>query len=78
MAGNRILTRGFYIAQVVGFDENPSNASLCRNCGRYAGVCPQRIAIPEEQKKVAQDLDGLSTKLMTPLVKMMFSRRQKE
>ncbi|RXE55558.1 aldo/keto reductase [Methanoculleus taiwanensis] len=78
MAGNRMLTRGFYIAQVIGFDDHPANAAFCRNCGRCVAACPQGIAIPEELQKVSRDLDGWQTKLMKPLVKMMMTRQQKE
>lgn len=77
MAGNRMLTRGFYIAQVIGFDDHPANAAFCRNCGRCVAACPQGIAIPEELQKVSRDLDGWQTKLMKPLVKMMMTRQQK-
>ncbi|QSZ66957.1 aldo/keto reductase [Methanofollis aquaemaris] len=76
MTGNRIMTRGFYIGQVIGFDGDPSNASRCRSCGKCVGTCPQGIAIPDELKKVRRDLDGLATKLMTPLVKMVMKRRK--
>ncbi|QYZ78925.1 aldo/keto reductase [Methanofollis formosanus] len=78
MTGNRLMTRGFYIGQVIGFDDNPANASRCRSCGKCLGACPQGIDIPRELKKVGRDLDGLATKLMTPLVKMVMTKRQRE
>ncbi|MBP2146202.1 putative aldo/keto reductase-like oxidoreductase [Methanofollis sp. W23] len=78
MGGTRLLTRGFYIGQVIGFEGDPANASRCRHCGKCLEACPQGIAIPDELEKVAHDLDGLSTKLMIPLVKMVMTKRQKE
>ncbi|TAJ45060.1 aldo/keto reductase [Methanofollis fontis] len=78
MGGNRMMIRAFYIMQVIGFDDNPSNASLCRKCGKCMKACPQGIAIPDELEKVSRDLDGLQTRLMKPLVKMMVTRQQTE
>lgn len=78
MGGNRMMTRAFYILQLIGFDDHTSNATQCKNCGKCVKACPQGIAIPDEMKKVASDLDGLQTKIMTPLVKMIMTRQQKE
>jgi hypothetical protein len=78
MGGSRLVTRGFYILQVVGFEEKPGNASLCRNCGRCLEACPQGIVIPDELKKVSKDLDGLSTRLMYPIVKAVLRKEQKK
>jgi len=55
-----------------------ADASLCRNCGKCVRACPQNIEIPEELKKVKSTLGGLSTKLMIPLVRLMFSPKVKE
>jgi hypothetical protein len=78
MGGSRLVTRGFYIMQVVGFEGKPANASLCRNCGKCMELCPQGIAIPDELRKVSRDLDGLSTRLMFPIVKAVFRKEQKK
>ena len=75
---NRMMTRGFYGLQLMGGMGTPADASLCRNCGKCVKACPQDIAIPEELKKVRRTLGGVSTKLMLPLVRLMFSRKVKE
>jgi predicted aldo/keto reductase-like oxidoreductase len=75
---NRMMTRGFYGMQLMGGMAAPADASLCRNCGKCVKACPQKIAIPEELKKVRSTLGGIRTKLMLPLVKLMFSPAVKE
>ncbi|MBP2134274.1 putative aldo/keto reductase-like oxidoreductase [Methanomicrobium sp. W14] len=69
MSGKKLITRGTYIGQMMGIMGEPSNASLCRNCGKCLKSCPQHIKIPEELKKTSKTLEGLRTKLMKPLVK---------
>jgi predicted aldo/keto reductase-like oxidoreductase len=77
MAGNRLLTRGIYSMQLMGaMGGIPAHASLCKNCGTCASVCPQQIAIPDELKKVAKTLDGLQTKALFPIIRVMFSRKK--
>ena len=78
MGSNRMMCRGFYGMQLMGGMGNAADASLCRNCGKCVQACPQKIAIPEELKKVKSTLGGLTTKLMIPFVKLMFSPKVKE
>jgi len=78
MGSNRMMVRGFYGMQLMGGMGTPADASLCRNCGKCVKACPQKIAIPDELKKVRRTLGGLSTKLMIPLVRLMFSPKVKE
>ncbi|MBP1927800.1 putative aldo/keto reductase-like oxidoreductase [Methanolinea mesophila] len=78
MGGSRIMTRGMYGATLMGGMGAPADASLCRNCGKCVKACPQKIAIPDELKKVKGTLGGLRTKAILPLVKMMFSTEVKE
>jgi predicted aldo/keto reductase-like oxidoreductase len=78
MGGSRIMTRGMYGASLMGGMGAPADASLCRNCGRCVKACPQKIAIPDELKKVKATLGGLRTKAIMPLVKMMFSTEVRE
>jgi predicted aldo/keto reductase-like oxidoreductase len=78
MGLNRMMTRGFYGMQLMGGMAVPADASLCRDCGKCVKACPQKIAIPEELKKVRSTLGGLRTKLMLPLVRLMFSPKVKE
>ena len=49
-----------------------------QECGKCANACPQHIAIPQELKKVNSTLGGLRTKILMPIVRMMFSAEVKE
>ena len=73
MMGNHLITRGFYGMQMMGGMGNYSHASLCKNCKKCEQACPQKIAIPNELKKVSKTFDGLSTKLVLVIAKRMFS-----
>ena len=76
--GNKLMSRGFYGLTLMGGMGERADAALCKNCGTCAKACPQKIAIPEELKKVRGTLGGLRTKIMIPLVRMMFSAEVKE
>ncbi len=78
MGLNRMMSRGFYGLQLMGGMGTAADASLCRNCGKCVKACPQKIAIPEELKKVRSTLGGLGTKLMIPFIRLMFSPTVKE
>lgn len=78
MGLNRMMSRGFYGMQLMGGMGTAADASLCRNCGKCVKACSQKIAIPEEFKKVRSTLGGLSTKLMIPFIRLMFSPKVKE
>jgi predicted aldo/keto reductase-like oxidoreductase len=75
-----MITRGMYGGMLMGgIGGAPrADASLCHNCGKCALACPQKIAIPSELKKVNSTLGGLRTKLLMPIVRMMFSSEIKE
>ena len=60
MGSSRIMTRGLYGLRMMGGMGTPVDASLCRNCGKCMKACPQKIAIPDELKKVRGTLGGLS------------------
>jgi hypothetical protein len=72
------MSRGFYGLTLMGGMGERADAALCKNCGKCAKACPQKIAIPDELGKVRKILGGLPTKIMIPLAKMMFSAEVKE
>jgi len=77
--GSRIMTRGTYGGMLMGgIMGTRSDAALCRDCGKCEKTCPQHIAIPDELKKVNRTLGGLRTKLLLPVVRMMFRSEVKE
>lgn len=79
MGGSRIMTRGMYGGTLMGgVMGTKADASLCRECGKCAKACPQHIAIPSELKNVNRTLGGLRTKLLMPIVRMMFKSEVKE
>ena len=79
IGANRFFTRGMYGAMLMGgLMPQKADASLCRQCGKCAKACPQHIAIPDELTKVNRTLGGLRTKLMMPIVRMMFPNEVKE
>ena len=73
-----LMARGFYGMMLMGGMGTKADASLCIACGKCAKACPQHIAIPAELKNVNRTLGGLRTKLLMPLVRMMFSSEVKE
>ncbi len=79
IGASRIFTRGMYGAMLMGgLMTERADASLCRDCGRCTEACPQKIAIPSELKSVNRTLGGLRTKLLMPVVRMMFTSEVKE
>jgi hypothetical protein len=78
MGQNRLFARGMYGLSLMGGMGTRADAALCRNCGKCAKACPQKIAIPAELVKVRSTLGGLSTKILLPLAKLMFSTEVKE
>jgi predicted aldo/keto reductase-like oxidoreductase len=76
MFSNKLTTRGLYAVTLMGImDGEPSDASLCKNCGLCAKKCPQKIAIPNELKKVKGSLGGTQTKLMLPIIKRIAKKQ---
>ena len=73
-----LMARGFYGMMLMGGMGTKADASLCIACGKCAKACPQHIAIPAELKNVNRTLGGIRTKLLLPLVRMMFSPEVKE
>ena len=79
IGANTLLTRGMYGGMLMGgIMPSRADASLCRQCGKCAKACPQHIAIPDELKNVNRTLGGLRTKIMMPIVRMMFSKEVTE
>ncbi len=78
MGGSRMFARGMYGLSLMGTMGTKADASLCRNCGKCVKACPQKIAIPAELVKVQGTLGGFRTKIMMPLVRLMFSPEVKE
>lgn len=76
---SRLITRGWYGMRLMGGQGGGrADASLCRNCGRCAQVCPQKIPIPDELKKVNRTLGGIRTQIMLPFIRMILRRKKKE
>jgi hypothetical protein len=74
-----LLMRGTYGAMLMGgIMGTPADASLCRNCGKCVKACPQKIAIPDELKKVNRSLGGIQTKMIIPIFKLMMPSDVKE
>jgi uncharacterized protein len=79
MGISSLITRGMYGGMLMGgMGGKRADASLCKDCGKCATACPQKIAIPSELKNVNRTLGGLRTKLLMPLLRMMFSSEVKE
>jgi predicted aldo/keto reductase-like oxidoreductase len=79
IGANRIFTRGMYGGMLMGgIMPGRSDASLCRECGKCEKACPQHIAIRAELKNVNRTLGGLRTKLLMPVVRMMFPKEVTE
>ena len=79
IGANTLLTRGMYGGMLMGgIMPSRADASLCRQCGKCAKACPQHIAIPDELANVNRTLGGLRTKIMMPIVRMMFPKEVTE
>jgi uncharacterized protein len=78
IAGRSLKTRINYWIELMGGIGKPANASLCKNCGKCVKTCPQKIAIPEELKKVSRNLEGLPAKILLPFLKLIISRENKD
>jgi hypothetical protein len=70
---NRLISRGMYGIQLMGATgRTPAHAALCIRCGKCMEACPQHIMIPEELEQVSKTLVGFRTKLIFPLLRLMF------
>ena len=79
MGLNRLITRAMYGAMVMGgIGGLRSDASLCRDCGQCLEACPQKIAIAEELRQAHRTLGGLRTKLLLPLLRLVFPTKIKD
>jgi predicted aldo/keto reductase-like oxidoreductase len=79
IGASTLLTRGMYGGMLMGgLMPDRSDASLCRECGKCEKACPQHIPIRAELKNVNRTLGGLRTKLMMPIIRMMFPKEVKE
>ena len=78
MVPGRLMTRIWYGVQLMGGMGVPAYAGLCRNCGKCMKACPQHIAVPDELRKVSKKFDGLRTKALMPLVRLVFSDKIKD
>ena len=66
-----------YMSRLGGLLNKKSAASLCRNCGRCVKACPQHINIPNELKKVKNDMEGPVMKIIVPVSKIYVPLRKK-
>jgi uncharacterized protein len=79
MGGSRLIVRGMYGLSLMGvFTGQRADASRCRECGKCQKSCPQKIPIMQELKSVNRTLGGLRTKMLMPVVRIMFSGKVKE
>ncbi|WP_421909564.1 aldo/keto reductase [Methanolacinia petrolearia] len=66
-----------YMSRLGGLLNKKSAASLCRNCGRCVKACPQHIDIPNELKKVKNDMEGPVMKIIVPVSRIYVPLRKK-
>lgn len=78
MLPGKLMTRIMYGARILGAMGKPSNASLCRNCGKCVSTCPQHIDIPKELRNVSHTLDGFRTRVFIPLIRLLFPNKVKD
>lgn len=78
MVPGRLMTRIWYGVQLMGGMGVPAHAGLCQNCGKCMKACPQHITVPDELRKVSKKFDGLRTKALMPLVRLVFSDKIKD
>jgi uncharacterized protein len=74
MGVNHLFIRAMYGTGLMGaIGRTPAHAALCKNCGKCVKTCPQHIMIPEELKKVSKTLGDFRTRMMLPLMRLMFT-----
>jgi hypothetical protein len=56
-----------YIGHHGGLLNKPSNAGLCRECGKCEKACPQHLPIPKLLKNVKADMEGMAMMLVPVL-----------
>jgi hypothetical protein len=57
-----------YIGHLGGLLNKPSNAGLCRACGKCEKACPQHLPIPRLLKDVKSDMEGM-VMLIVPVLR---------
>lgn len=63
------MMRWKYMQTLGTLSVQPANASMCKECGKCELHCPQHIAIREELKKVAKEMEGILYKPMVGVVR---------
>jgi hypothetical protein len=58
-----------YMRDLGGLSSKPSNASLCKDCGKCESHCPQKIAIRKELKTVSREMEGVLYRPMVTLAR---------